>query len=249
MKNLDIWELFDQIQYYAPYIKPKDTWNLLQNGLNEDMMVGISAVIEPFIEEDCYSVNVKTCASVCPTASERSCMPYDEEEDDDDCVELLRELEETVNRLRKLGVPMETIREIIERQEKLSSLYITDDYRIFLPEYGNMEIEMKALPKALFLFFILHEEGVVLKCLPDYYNEIYGIYKKLKPNYNEEKLRTSVTALVNPLGNRLNENLSLIRYAFTSKFDEHLAKYYYVSGEKGQEYRILLDKDLVRFEE
>ena len=55
--------------------------------------------------------------------------------------------------------------------------------------------------------------------------------------------------MVNPLGNALNENIARIRKAFVEKFDEHLANNYIVSGERGLEYSIPLDRNLITWEE
>lgn len=179
------------------------------------------------------------CWGCCPT----------KEEEDEDCTEMLRQLQETVQRLRLKGVPMGIIHSLIDQQEKLSRMVITENYRIFLPDYGNMEIEMSALPKTLYFFFLLHPEGIILKHLPDHYEAICRIYRQLKPNIKEEKLRTSITRLTNPFSNRIHEVLSLIHYAFASKFDERLATHYTVNGEKGQWYKISLDPELIHWEE
>ena len=76
-----------------------------------------------------------------------------------------------------------------------------------------------------------------------------GIYKQLRPNTDEARLNLTVTKVVNPLGNALNENLSRIRKAFVEKFDEHLANNYIILGERGAAYSISLDRDLITWEE
>ncbi|MCQ2239303.1 MAG: hypothetical protein MJZ73_08730 [Bacteroidaceae bacterium] len=169
--------------------------------------------------------------------------------EDDESIKLLQELQETVKKLRLNGVPLGVIHRLIDQEEKVSPMVITADYRIFLPDYNNMEIDMDALTKTLYFFFLLHPEGVVLKDLPDHYEAIYRIYRQFKPNHKEEFLRTSVTRLINPLSNRLNEVISRIRSAFVRKFDDHLAQHYYINGEKGQSYKITLDRQLITWEE
>ncbi len=141
------------------------------------------------------------------------------------------------------------IHELIDKQEPLSHLVITSDNRLLLPDYNNMEIEMGTLPKALFFLFLRYPEGIVFKTLPDHYTELLNIYRELRPNANEERLRVTITKVTNPLGNAINENVARIRKAFVEKFDEHLAQNYIVRGERGGCYGISLERNLVVWEE
>ena len=162
---------------------------------------------------------------------------------------VLRELRENVQRLRLEGVSLMAIHEFIDKQEPLSRMTITEDYRIFLPDYNNMEIEMGALPKAVYFLFLRYPEGIIYKHMPDYYNELMGIYKQLRPYTDEARLNLTIIKVVNPLGNALNENIARIRKAFVDKFDNHLACNYYISGERGMQYSIPLDRNLISWEE
>ena len=162
---------------------------------------------------------------------------------------ILRELRMTVQRLRLEGVSLMAIHEFIDKQEPLSRMVITPDYRIFLPDYNDMEIEMGALPKAIYFLYLRYPEGIVCKHMQDYYNELLNIYRQLRPNTDEARLNHTITKVVNPFGNALNENIARIRKAFVEKFDEHLANNYIITGERGSQYSIPLDKDLITWEE
>ena len=162
---------------------------------------------------------------------------------------VLRELRMTVQKLRLEGVSLMAIHEFIDKQEPLSRMVITPDYRIFLPDYNDMEIEMGALPKAIYFLYLRYPEGIVYKHMQDYYNELLNIYRQLRPNTDEARLNLTITKVVNPLGNALNENIARIRKAFVEKFDEHLANNYIITGERGSQYSILLDRELITWEE
>lgn len=162
---------------------------------------------------------------------------------------VLRELRMTVQRLRLEGVSLMAIHEFIDKQEPLSRMVITPDYRIFLPDYNDMEIEMGALPKAIYFLYLRYPEGIIYKHMQDYYNELLNIYRQLRPNTDEARLNLTITKVVNPLGNALNENIARIRKAFVEKFDEHLANNYIITGERGSQYSIPLDRDLIIWEE
>ena len=53
--------------------------------------------------------------------------------------------------------------------------------------------------------------------------------------------------VTNPFNNSINEKCARIREAFLSKFDEHLARYYYIDGHKGEPKRIALPTDLIEW--
>ena len=163
--------------------------------------------------------------------------------------EVLRELRMTVQKLRLEGVSLMAIHEFIDRQEPLSRMTITPDYRIFLPDYNNIEIEMGALPKAIYFLYLRYPEGIIYKHMQDYYTELLNIYKQLRPGTDEARLTLTVTKVVNPMGNALNENIARIRKAFVEKFDEHLANNYIITGERGSQYSIPLDRELITWEE
>ena len=162
---------------------------------------------------------------------------------------VLSELRMTVQKLRLEGVSLMAIHEFIDKQEPLSRMTITHDYRIFLPDYNHMEIEMGALPKAIYFLYLRYPEGIICKHMLDYYSELLNIYRQLRPNTDEARLNLTITKVVNPLGNALNENIARIRKAFVEKFDEHLANNYIVTGERGLQYSIPLERELITWEE
>lgn len=162
---------------------------------------------------------------------------------------LLQMLDRTIEALQLSGMSVEALHEFVDKRQTVSRLVITEDYRIFLPEYNNMEIVMSALPKALFFLFLRYPEGIVLKELQDHNAELYNIYRQLRPHSDEVRVALTVTNLVNPLSNAINENMARIRKAFVEKFDEHLAKHYIITGRPGEAYAIPLDRSLVEWKE
>ena len=109
---------------------------------------------------------------------------------------------------------------------------------------------MTPLPKAVFLLYLKHPEGIMFSYLPDFREELMDIYKKIKgPFFNESSAKKSIEDVTDPLSNSINEKCSRIREAFVSKFDEHLAKYYYIDGKRGEPKKIALPRMLVKWEE
>ena len=158
------------------------------------------------------------------------------------------EVKERIELLKCRGIDMLTLIQYIKDQEPLSHLRITKDFHIFLPDYGNIEIEMTPLPKAIFFLYLRHPEGIAYKCLPDYQDELMELYILLRPTTDKVKMRESIEDVTNPLSNSINEKRARIREAFITKFDEHLAKNYFVTGARGEAKRITLQRDLVEWE-
>ena len=161
---------------------------------------------------------------------------------------LIREVEERISKLKQMGISAAILERLLHKDEELSRLLITKDYDIFLPDYQNMEIKMTPLPKAVYVLFLRHPEGIMFSHLPDYRQEIYEIYSKLKGGNITPRIRKSIDDVTDPLNNSINEKCARIREAFISQFDEHLAKYYYIDGKRGEAKKVMLPQELVVWE-
>lgn len=162
--------------------------------------------------------------------------------------DLLSEVREKIHQLMLLGVPAQVFEELFYPMDKMSKLIVTKDYRLFLPDYNNMEIKMEPLVKAVYLLFLKHPEGIMFKCLPDYRKELTEIYVKLKPYGLSDRVVQSIEDVTNPVLNSINEKCARIRGAFLGQFDNHLAKHYYIDGNRGEAKKIALPRDLVVWE-
>lgn len=169
---------------------------------------------------------------------------------DDETMILMKEVEERIEKLKQRGVKGYILRKLVNGEKiKISRLQITKDYRIFLPDYNNMEIKMTPLPKSLYLLYLKHPEGIMFSYLPDYREELMEIYKGVKGTmFNSKQARKSIDDVTDPLKNSINENCSRIREAFVSQFEDHLAHYYYVDGERGEAKRISLPSEYIVWE-
>mgnify|MGYP003292116918 CR=1 FL=1 len=167
----------------------------------------------------------------------------------DEVAEILENLENNVKKLRLQGVTLSAIHEFIDKQEPLSPLVITEDLRIFLPAYNNIEIELSAQRKALYFLFLNHPEGIVLQHLEEYHKELMNYYKQTNGGVVTPRMEESIKKLETYGNNQLNVVITRIREAFCSKFDERLARHYFISGERGQAYKIGLPQALIRWQE
>ena len=163
------------------------------------------------------------------------------------CSILLGEVKDMVRKLRSYGVQMADIAAVLHEDDPMPELVITHNYRILIGE-KRQEIKMEPLVKAVYLLFLKHPEGILFKHLPDYRKELTEIYVKLKPYGLSDRTIRSIEDVTNPLLNSINEKCARIRGAFVGQFDNHLAKHYYIDGNRGEAKKIALPRDLVVWE-
>lgn len=169
----------------------------------------------------------------------------------DETEQLEAEIWEKIELLKEKG-SLKFIGEIIEElqkvTQKISPLFITNDYRIFLKDYGMKEVVMPPLSKCLFFLFLNHPEGIVFKKLSNYHDELLSIYRNVTIRENIDIAIESIKAMTDPLNNSVNEKCSRIRSAFLELITDDLAKNYYITGSRGEIKKIALDRSLVEFQ-
>lgn len=135
-------------------------------------------------------------------------------------------------------------------KEKMSRVIIDKNGRIFLPDYSSIEVKMPYLPKTVFLFFLMHKEGIEFKSMYNYMHELYEIYQivALEKNTEASKIRRSLENLVEPVNNRIYETCSIIRRSLSMVVPESLMEMYCVTGKRGEKHRILIDSSLIEIE-
>ena len=132
--------------------------------------------------------------------------------------------------------------------KQLSRLYITSRGDLFLTDRNNTEVKMPALCKALYIFFLIHEEGMSLTYLNDHKTELYHIYRCISTYGDDDLLRKAIDNLTDFIGSTMNANLSRIRKAFRDILGDEAAPYL-IKGEKGGRKTIHLERRLVVFED
>lgn len=182
--------------------------------------------------------------SDCPADSQ-----FNSQRDGENIEDLMEEIKERVAKLRQRGIAEYLLEQLIHPDNRLSRMVITKDYRIFLPDYNDMEIKMEPLVKAVYLLFLRHPEGILFKYLPDYRKELAQIYSDLRPAGLTDKALQSIEDVTNPLLNSINEKCARIRGAFVGQFDNYMAKSYYIDGLRGEAKKISLPRELVIWEE
>ncbi len=168
---------------------------------------------------------------------------------EEDVYRIGQEIRERIEKLRAKGLSSLAIRKLLgDDSDKPGKLLIDKHNKVFLTDYGNKEIKMEPLQKAVFFLFLRHPEGIYFKDLGDYRDELSAIYKEITGRDDIAAIESSIDRLTDPLNNSINEKCARIKNAFVSEFREEVAQWYFIDGTKGEKKSIKLPRELVTWE-
>lgn len=133
--------------------------------------------------------------------------------------------------------------------EEISPIRFDSEFNISLPLYPQIVITLEPLPKSLYILFLQHPEGIILKEIQDYEQELKNIYSVVSGRKNPTVIERMFRTLVDPTEAPLHKNLSIIRRSFTSKLSYEIAKNYIPSHSRAKAHNIPLDAELVELPE
>lgn len=158
----------------------------------------------------------------------------------------IAEINQALNIMESLRVKM-LFSQNFKQSVPLSKLVIDNRKRIFLPDFGNIEIKLRPLEKTLFFLYLRHTDGIGLSFLCDYKNELYDIYSSLSSIGDLHEMRNRIDEMVNITSNSAVEKISKIKAAFVKAIGEQLARNYYIQGGNGEVKKITLERKLVDY--
>jgi hypothetical protein len=169
-----------------------------------------------------------------------------------DCMNKLKaklsfaEVHQALNIMESLRVKM-LFSQNFKQNVPLSKLVIDERKKIFLPDFGNIEIKLRPLEKTLYLFYLNHPEGVGLSFLRGKREELYEIYTSLSSIGNLQEMKNRIDDMANITSNSAAEKISKIKKAFVKAIGEELAKNYYIQGGNGEVKKVNFGRELLIF--
>jgi hypothetical protein len=169
-----------------------------------------------------------------------------------DCMNKLKaklsfaEIHQALNIMESLRVKM-LFSQNFKQNVPLSKLVIDERKKIFLPDFGNIEIKLRPLEKTLYLFYLNHPEGVGLSFLRGKREELYEIYTSLSSIGNLQEMKNRIDEMTNITSNSAAEKISKIKKAFVKAIGEELAKNYYIQGGNGEVKKVNFGRELLIF--
>ena len=166
------------------------------------------------------------------------------------CIELLNgkisipELHHALHLMSSLREKM-LFAQNLKKFSPLSKLVITSQYKIFLPDFGNIEIKLRPLEKAIYLLFLRHPEGIYHSSLSDHRQELYEIYSRISTMGDLNEMKERIDDMVNALSDSASQKISRIKRVFEESIGSELAQHYMIKGEMGLVKKISLPRELV----
>jgi len=129
-----------------------------------------------------------------------------------------------------------------------TTLIIREDYSIVLKEHSKYydkpiykELNMPVLAKVFYITLINHPEGIVLKQLPDYRDELMKLYSAMSTRTTKLE---SIDRLIDATSNSANEQISRIRKALHNSCN-YQAQYFAPNGIPGERYSVNVPKNYI----
>ena len=126
-------------------------------------------------------------------------------------------------------------------------LVIKPDYTIYVQyEDYKCKFEFSPIEKAIYLLYWNHPEGIAFKDLVGYKAELTDLYKKISRRTSKESIEKTISRLVDPYDNSINEKCARIKKAIEDSVPKELVHWYIISGEKGGVRKIVMKRDCCR---
>lgn len=158
---------------------------------------------------------------------------------DEDAKEKILEIQSQLQELRNSGqllFALPILKDILNREankinlKTSNNIVISSDYRIVLPNFDNLEIQLSHLTKSIYVLFYKYPHGINIKELYKYRKELEGLYSRISNQLDYDKMMQSIEDLVNPENKAIYTHISRIKSAFYKQMDFVYAKNFIVSG-------------------
>ena len=157
-----------------------------------------------------------------------------------EAAQLLSLMEKVLERLKQLGAePVASGHGEEVKGREPETLYIDSSYHIRLGSPNGPAIPFRPLVRALFILFLRHPEGIVLKQRGRYEAELNEIYTAISPKTAPEDRQARIHRLVDPEDNSFSEKASVLN-ALLDRLLPETAFNYKIQGINGYPRRIPL---------
>lgn len=131
--------------------------------------------------------------------------------------------------------------------DSISIIQVDNEYNVILPYFNNMIVPLSHLTKAIYILFTRYPEGIDIKKLYNYKNELRNLYFEISHQENLDKMEQTISDLVELNSNVIYTHISRIKSAFYNLMDKFYADNYIVTSDYGSQIKsipILLKKEV-----
>jgi len=158
-----------------------------------------------------------------------------------EAAELMMLMVKVQERLKTLGCDVESLSEPVE-------LFIDRNFTIRMGGPDGPMLQLRPLVKTLFILFLKHPEGILLKQRDSFRAELEEIYSTINPNTFKEDVKARVARLVDLQDNSFSEKVSVLNARLEELLPEGIAGDYQIHGYNGCPRKIRLNPLLVHWE-
>ena len=155
-----------------------------------------------------------------------------------EAAELLALIEKAHERLKEI--------ECIEAAEPVD-LFIDKSFVIRLGGADGSILALRPLVKTLFILFLKHPEGILLKQRDCYRKELEDIYSTINPNTDRDDVKARIARLVDLQDNSFSEKASVLNARLEELLPNGIAGQYQIQGYNGHPRKIRLNPLLVHW--
>lgn len=127
-------------------------------------------------------------------------------------------------------------------------LFIDRRYIIRMGGPDGPMLQLRPLVKTLFILFLRHPEGILLKQRDSFRAELEEIYSTINPNTFREDVKARIARLVDLEDNSFSEKASVLNARLEELLPEGIAGDYQIQGYNGCPRKIALNPLLVHWE-
>ena len=165
-----------------------------------------------------------------------------------EAAELLALMEKVQERLKTMGASPGISKTVPEPAEAGPvELHIDRHYTIRMGAPDGPALPLRPLVKTLFILFLRHPEGIVLKQRDRYRQEMEEIYTAICPNTAIETVRARIGRLVNLQDNSFSEKASVLNARLDVLLPKEVSWEYKIQGYNGHPRRILLNPLMIKW--
>ena len=162
--------------------------------------------------------------------------------------DLLALMAKVQERLKAMGVSASAPETMPDSEAATpEDLYIDRHYTIRTGAPDGPVLPLRPLVKTLFILFLRHPEGILLKQREQYRQELEDIYAVISPSTSFEEVRARVGRLVNIQDNSFSEKASVLNARLEELLPKGLAEDYKIQGYNGHPRRVPLNPLLVHW--
>ncbi len=168
---------------------------------------------------------------------------------DEDALTKIREIQKQLSELKQNGqllFALPVLKELLENEtntidiDSENNLVIDENFRLLLPNFNNIEIQLSHLTKAIYVLFYNNPQGINIKNLYAYKKEIISIYAGISNQLDYDKMLQSIDDLIKPDSKAIYTHISRIKAAFYKQMDYKFAdKFIVTSANFGNDYKFI----------